>query len=141
MLLSSKYLSDKIPILRIQISQFRLFVFRQSHIRDGLFSLSVLRNASNVVGNAADYAQTCECYADAVAFCVEGCLVLEEAVHSDDAANVAESDLPGRTYAATVMATKIHIYQSKKSARVWCVGKYIEGKNVLNQQTMIGMAE
>lgn len=95
MLLSSKHLSNEIPILRIQISQFRLFVLRQAHICDGLFPVSVLRNASDVISNTADHTQTGECYADAVAFCVERCLILQETVHSNNTANVSESDLPG----------------------------------------------
>lgn len=95
--------------LGVQISQLRLFVIREADVADGPGAAPVLDHQGDEVGHRGEAAEGGEGNGDGVALDIIRRVGVEERVRRDDAANVAEADLPGDADGAPVVPAQVHV--------------------------------
>ena len=100
---------QQITVIRTQIPLLRLFKLRQPEIRPRLIPIPVLQQHARRIGAAGRRAQTREADADGIPLLVAGRVLGQERVRGDDAANVAEADLPGRPDGSAVVAAEVEV--------------------------------
>lgn len=101
---------EQISIIRTQIPLLRLLKLRQPQIRPRLVPIPILHQHANGINAARRGAQTRKANADAIPIVVKVRRVLgQERVRGDDAADVAEADLPGRPDGPTVVAAQVEV--------------------------------
>ena len=102
--------SEQIPIIRAQIPLLRLLKLRQSKIRRRPVPTPILHHHTGRVNAARRRAQTRKANADAIPHVVKMRRVLgQKRVRGDDAADVAEADLPGRADGSAVVAAEVEV--------------------------------
>ena len=100
---------QQITVIRTQIPLLRLLKLRQPEIRPGLIPVPILQHHARGVSAAGRGAQTREADADVIPLLVAGRVLGQERVRGDDAANVAEADLPGGADGAAVVAAEVEV--------------------------------
>ena len=116
---------EQISIIRTQIPLLRLLKLRQAQIRPRLIAIPILHNHTNGINAASRRAQTRKANANAIPIVVKmRCILGQERVRGDDAANVAEANLPGRPNGPTMMPAEIEIepanYHGEGGVRAHC---------------------
>ena len=100
---------QQITVIRTQIPLLRLLKLRQPQIRPRLIPIPILQQHAPRISAAGRGAQTREADADGIPLLVAGRVLGQERVRGDDAANVAEADLPGRPDGAAVVAAEVEV--------------------------------
>lgn len=103
---------QQITIIRTHVPLLRLFKLGQPQICTRFIPVPILRHHTDGVRAARRGAQARKADADAVARPVvvrRACVFGEESVGGDDAACVAEADLPGRPDGSTVVAAEVEV--------------------------------
>ena len=100
---------QQITVIRTQIPLLRLLKLRQPQIRPRLIPIPILQHHARRISAASRRAQTREADADGIPLLVPGRILGQEGVRGDDAANVAEADLPGRPDGAAVVPPEVQI--------------------------------
>ena len=101
---------EQISIVRTQIPLLRLLKLRQTQIRPRLIPIPILDQHTSGIDAASRRAQTRKANADAISLVVKmRCILGQERVRGDDAANVAEANLPGRPNGPTMVPAEIEI--------------------------------
>ena len=102
-------LLEQISIIRTHVPFLRLFKLRQPKIRTRLVPIPVLHQHAGSVDTASRRAQAGKANADAIArFVTRGILGLES-VRGDDAADIAEADLPRCSDRSAMVAAEVEI--------------------------------
>ena len=109
LLITSQETLQQITVIRTQIPLLRLLKLRQPQIRPRLIPIPVLQQHARRINAAGRRAQTRETNADGIPLPVAGRVLGQERVRGDDAANVAEADLPGRPDGAAVVAAEVEV--------------------------------
>ena len=103
---------EQIPIIRAHVPFLRLLKFRQPEVRARLVPIPILHQHTSSINTASRRAQTRKANADAVPRMVimRGRRVLgQKGVRGDDAANVAEANLPGRPDRSAMVAAEVEV--------------------------------
>ena len=102
--------SKQIPIIRTQIPLLRLLKLRQPQIRRRPVPIPILHQHASGINAARRRAQTRKPNADAIPPVVKmRCVFGQESVRGDDAADVAEADLPGCADGPAMVAAEVEI--------------------------------
>ena len=132
---------EQISIVRTQISLLRLLKLRQTQIRPRLVPIPILDQHTGGINAASRRAQTRKANADAISLVVKmRCILGQERVSGDDAANVAEANLPGRPDGTTMVPAQIEVepanndgeggvraHRDEEQRRVFEVGPRVHG--------------
>ena len=100
---------QQITIIRTQIPLLRLLKLRQPQIRPRLIPIPILQQHTHRIDATRRRAQTRKADADGIPLLVPGRVLGQERVRGDDAANVAETDLPCRPDGAAVVPSEVQV--------------------------------
>ena len=116
---------EQISIIRTHIPLLRLLKLRQAQIRPRLVPIPILHQQTSGINAARRRAQTGKANADAIPIVIKMRRILrQERVRGDDAANVAETNLPRRPDGPSMMAAEIEVepanYDRESGVRAHC---------------------
>ena len=116
---------EQISIIRTHIPLLRLLKLRQAQIRPRLIAVPILHQHTSSIHAASRRAQTRKANANAISIVIEmRCILGQERVRGDDAANVTEANLPGCSDGPTMVASKVEVepadYHGEGGVRAHC---------------------
>ena len=101
--------SKQIPIIGAHIPFLRLLVFRQPQIRASTIPVPILHQNADRICDTARSTQACKRNTYTIPRLESWRILGEKGIRGNDTTNIAEADLPSRSYGTAMVAAKVHV--------------------------------